>query len=200
MSPSQALEILAEYSPPGEKWPLHCRQAGRVAALLCDGLESAGLTIDRALIESQTLLHDIGRSKTHGLMHGWTGFTLLRSLGHTPQARGCLTHWIKGRSFDEVVAEKVFEPAFVDKVFEALGAEEWCIGDSVVSVADSSVTHTTIVPIAQRHAELIQRYGDSSWVRRAGELAEGHAKHLEQHLKQPVNQLLAQLHGDTMHD
>jgi len=202
VKPTKAREILAEYAPSGESWPRHCQQAGRVAARLCQALTEANpeFNLDCELIESQALLHDIGRCKTHGPLHGWSGYVMLRELGHHAAARGCLTHWIKGRTRNEVLAADFVKDDFVEKVFAELGEFDWSLADSIVSIADSSVAHTTIVPINDRHDELIKRYGDSTWMRRAAELAQQHAQHIEQHLDQPVFSVLSDLFGNTLHE
>jgi putative nucleotidyltransferase with HDIG domain len=190
--------LLEEHSPAGAGWPLHCRQVARVARLVADELAARGARVDPEAVETQALLHDVGRSLTHGPLHGWTGFVLVRARGHPAAARGCLTHWIKGRSADELLHGGRLKPGFVGRVFEAYGSVPWSLQDSVMSFADSSVAHTTIVPLAQRHADLVARYGDSRWMRRAAELAEAHAAEIGAALGFPVARLLEPLHGDCL--
>ena len=175
MTPAEALEVLDAHSPPGENWPLHSRQVAKVAVRLCAALKANGAEADRDVQEVQALLHDIGRSRTHGPLHGWSGYTLLRSLGLGQEGRGCLTHWLKGRSQEETVRTGRFEPDFMARVYGALDPPQWHLGDSIMSVADSSVQHSTIVPLDQRHADLLERYGESEWLRRATELGDEHA-------------------------
>ncbi|HJM39193.1 MAG TPA: HD domain-containing protein [Planctomycetota bacterium] len=199
MSPKQARQILDAHSPPGEGWPLHCRQVAKVTRLVSDSLTAIGANLNSDDLEAQALLHDIGRVQTHGVMHGWAGFTLLRSLGHESVARACLTHWFKGRDESELRASGRLKESFINNLFSALNPPEWTLGDSVISFADSCVKHATIVSLNDRHADLIERYGDSSWMRRANELAVQHGEELSSTLGQPVENLVSPFYGDTLH-
>jgi len=199
MTAARALQILHDHAPAGEPWPLHCQQVAKVAGVLADALADAGHPIDPDLVRAEGLLHDIGRAQTHGPLHGWSGFTLLRALGHTDLARGCLTHWLKGREPHELHADGTLSKEFVDRVFAHLVPQEWSLADSVISLADSSVQHTTIVPWQERHADLIVRYGDSPWIRRTEELAGQHSEHIATALGFPAETLIAPHYGDTLH-
>ena len=197
-TPQQAEQTLIEYSPPGELWPLHCRQVAKVAALVGKELEKQGCSISADGIEAQALVHDIGRSKTHGPMHGWSGFTLLRALGQEDLGRGCITHWLKGRAPEDLLASDQFSPSFVERIFAALNPPEWCLADSVLSFADSCVMHTTIVSLTERHEDLLVRYGDSPWMNKARTLAEAHEHEISLALEFPVEKLVSPYHGDKL--
>ncbi|MCP4092458.1 MAG: HDIG domain-containing protein [Planctomycetes bacterium] len=198
LAPADAERILVEHSPEQEAWPHHCRQVAKVARLIGEALLDQGHSLDVELLTSQALLHDIGRAKTHGPLHGWTGFVMLRDLGFPKSGRGCLTHWLKGRAVDEVRAAKAWKPSLADRAFKALEPTLWELADSVLSFADSSVQHTTIVPVTQRHQDLLDRYGDSSWLRRAAELGEDHGAEITAALGFPVEHLLTPLFGDSV--
>ncbi len=194
LPPEEARRLLRRLAPPDERWPRHCLQVARVARRLGEALRAAGVELDLDLLESQALLHDVGRARTHGPLHGWTGWVLLRSMGHAPEGRGCLTHWLKGRSPEEVVAAG-FRPHVVAQAFAALEPVPWDLADSALSVADSSVRHDVVVPMAERHADLLERYGDSDWLRRHAELGAAHAAAIEEVVGVPLDELLAPLHG-----
>lgn len=53
----------------------------RQAVLIAKRLEKSGYRVNTALVRDGALLHDIGRSATHGLAHGYEGASLLRRLG-----------------------------------------------------------------------------------------------------------------------
>jgi len=193
--------LLDRHAPPDAAWKRHCLQVAKVTDRLCDALTAAGGEIDADALHVQALLHDVGRARTHGPFHGWTGFVLLRSEGVAEAGRGCLTHWLKGRDPEEVLEAPPFRPHIIDQAYAALGGPEgWTLGDSVLSVADSSVRHTTIVSVRSRHHDLLERYGDSRWLRRAEELAHRHADEVAAALGFPVEELLKPLYGDRLDD
>ena len=161
-------------------------------------MEKQECSISADGIEAQALVHDIGRSKTHGPMHGWSGFTLLRALGQEDLGRGCITHWLKGRAPEDLLASNQFSPAFVERIFAVLNPPEWCLADSVLSFADSCVMHTTIVSLAERHEDLLVRYGDSPWMSQARTLAEAHEHEISLALGFPVENLVSPYHGDKL--
>lgn len=196
LGPEQARALLDRHSPDGERWPLHCRQVAKVARALATGLGAQ--RVDADLAEAQALLHDIGRSRTHGPLHGWTGFVLVRAQGFPRAGRGCLTHWLKGREPAELIGAGRLKPGFVARAFAELDAEPWSLQDSVLSLADSCVRDTTIVPLDERHGDLLRRYGDSRWLRRAWELARRHADEVAAGLGCAVEEFLAPLHGDRL--
>lgn len=59
----------------------HCKAVARQAAVLSEVASSKGIVVDMELVKMGSLLHDIGRSKTHGPTHGFVGGKLLRELG-----------------------------------------------------------------------------------------------------------------------
>jgi len=197
LSPACAERLLVNLSPPNEEWPCHCRQVAKVAGVVGAALMEKGHALDLNMLITQALVHDIGRAKTHGPLHGWTGFVMMRARGFEEAGRGCLTHWLKGRSLEEVLTATRWNTSVTESAFEALGPAPWQLSDSVLSFADSSVQHTTIVPIAQRHQDLLERYGDSLWLRRAAELGEQHGEEIAAALGFPVETLLTPLFGDS---
>lgn len=200
MKPDQARRFLARRGNPGEAWVAHSFQVAKVADRLGRALlqQQPDLDLDLDRVYVQALLHDVGRSVAHSPLHGWTGFVLLRARGESDAGRGCLAHWLKGRNRREMVATSDLSQGFVDRVFQSWQPDRWTLTDSLVSVADSSVANTTIVPLAQRHADLYRRYGDSRWLRRAEELALEHSQEIGQHLGRPVDSLLAPLYGQNL--
>lgn len=198
MTPQDAIRLLSERADPGANWVLHSLQVGRVARALGRALEERGFALAPDDLCVQGLLHDVGRSFSHGPFHGWTGYVYLRSRGLGGWGRGCLVHWLKGRDRDELLATSRMPPGFVARVLGELRPPEWTLADSVVSLADSCVRHATIVPYPERHAELLRRYGESRWLRRAWELAEAHARQVEAALDSPLAAALEPLYGDTL--
>lgn len=194
MTPTEAATLLNSHGL-HTPWVRHCHQVAAVADYLAKPLLNAGVALDRDLLACQALLHDIGRSKTHGPGHGWAGYILLRSTGNPEVGRGCLTHWLKGRELNDL--EGHFASDFIGAVDEALQPSSMLPEDIVLSVADSSVQHDCIVPLADRHEDLFERYGRSPWLEKSAALAASHLDWLGEQLDRPAETLLEPLFGTT---
>ncbi|HWQ67634.1 MAG TPA: HDIG domain-containing protein [Methanospirillum sp.] len=60
----------------------HCRVVRDVAVSIVDKIITAGkVTVDRDLVAAGAILHDIGRSRSHGMDHADLGGDICRSLG-----------------------------------------------------------------------------------------------------------------------
>jgi HD domain-containing protein len=193
LPPDQARQVLANHSPTGEVWPAHCRQVARIARMVALSANAAGAEVMPDSCESMALVHDIGRSITHGPLHGWEGFQLMDALGHPGTGRGCLTHWLKGREPEELL-ESGFEMPLIEQAYNSLIPREWQLEDSIVSFADSSVAGAQVVPLQTRHADLSERYGASVWLDRHLELGLQHAQQISDALGHPVTELLKALY------
>jgi uncharacterized protein len=79
-SREQAIGILRENHCP----PVvirHCEVVAELATEIADKLTKKGLKINRDLVEVGALLHDLGRSKAHGVNHGFIGAKIAESAG-----------------------------------------------------------------------------------------------------------------------
>ncbi len=74
------MEILKQ-----EKCPVriieHCKAVAWLSRKIARRLKEQGANVDLRLVEVGALLHDIGRSKTHGVEHGIVGAKILRKRG-----------------------------------------------------------------------------------------------------------------------
>lgn len=59
----------------------HCLSVTRVAMRLAEAFRRRGFDVDLALVEAGALMHDLGRSRTHGVEHGAVGGRLARRMG-----------------------------------------------------------------------------------------------------------------------
>ena len=59
----------------------HCKTVCRIAEEIAQKLLARGYGVDISRVRVGAILHDIGRSKTHGVEHGVVGGALLRSMG-----------------------------------------------------------------------------------------------------------------------
>ncbi len=79
-SPQMALELLSQ-SGCSRRVIAHCKTVTVLAVQIAKACEKKGLNVDIKLVEVGALLHDIGRSETHGVDHVIRGAEIARSLG-----------------------------------------------------------------------------------------------------------------------
>lgn len=143
----------------------HSLKVAWVARKLVMELQKVGIEICPDDAATQAVLHDIGRGDKHGDLHGWEGYQLLREMGYEKQARACLTHWLKGHTFEQALAESFAEHRpTIEQIYREFGPPEMDLADKVVALADSLVAHDTLVTIEERYREAKERYGNSSWL------------------------------------
>ncbi len=63
----------------------HNIKVSEVAVEIATGIEKKGKTVNIELVRIGALLHDIGRSKTHGIWHAVEGANIARELGLDPK-------------------------------------------------------------------------------------------------------------------
>jgi len=74
-TPDECIEILKQ-SGCSEKVILHCKAVRDVAVKIAKKANA-----DVKLVEAGALLHDIGRSKTHGILHATEGVKIAKKIG-----------------------------------------------------------------------------------------------------------------------
>jgi uncharacterized protein len=79
-TPREALELLARVgcTPPVIE---HCKAVSQLAVEFAKRARTKGMNVDIDLVRVGGLLHDIGRSKTHSVDHGFKGGEIASSLG-----------------------------------------------------------------------------------------------------------------------
>ena len=78
-STQMALKLLSR-SGCSSKVIAHCKAVSTLAVQIAKACEKKGLNVDIKLVQVGALLHDIGRSKTHGVDHVVVGAEIARSL------------------------------------------------------------------------------------------------------------------------
>ncbi len=64
----------------------HCLRVRDVAVQIADRIQSAAIVpVDRSLVAAGAVLHDIGRSRTHGMDHGDVGGSICEDLRFSPE-------------------------------------------------------------------------------------------------------------------
>ncbi len=190
MNYEEAVDLLDREAPERPLFVQHSHVVAGVATRIADALREGRQGVERERIRVRAVLHDFGRSRTHGSYHGWVGYAMLRHRGLATFGRGCVTHWLRGLSFEEVVEKGRVRPRFLRRVFDELALPELQLDDLVISVADFSVAHTTVVPLEERERDLVVRYGESRWLRRNAEQARAQRAELERLMGRPFAEVV----------
>jgi uncharacterized protein len=109
--------------------------------------------VDKNLIEVGSILHDIGRTETHGFNHALKGGKILRQRGFSEKlARICETHILGG--LDKEDAKEFDLP---EKDYLPITLEE-----KIICLADKLIAGTKEVSIEERFNRWFSKYGKSS--------------------------------------
>ncbi len=136
-SREQAIGLLRQYhcSPIVIR---HAEEVAKLALEIADKLEQENVEVNRDLIEAGALLHDLGRSKTHGVDHGVVGAKLAESAG-LPESVVRIIRRHVGGGITAKVAEAFGWP---NDIYVPLTLEE-----KIVSYADKLIDQSKRVPI-----------------------------------------------------
>ena len=116
----------------------HCLAVSKQAVKLAKSLQERGYDVDLQFVETAGLLHDIGRSVTHGIRHGIGGANMLKD--YPRYARVCERHIGAGIGKDE--AKKLGLPArdYIPRTLEEeiiAHADNMTEGSKVVSIDET---------------------------------------------------------------
>jgi uncharacterized protein len=89
MTRKKALDLLRSARVP-DNVIKHSEKVSEVALEIGRKLKAKGEKVDLNFLECGALLHDIGRSKSHGVLHGIEGAKILRK--YPKYARVCKVH------------------------------------------------------------------------------------------------------------
>jgi uncharacterized protein len=152
-----------------------------VAALLGRALTEAGMPLYLPLIEAGALLHDLGKTPCLGTTqnHALWGAEIISGLGYPEVAQVVLEH-----------VNLAPDPGDPRLVREA----------EVVNYADKRVLHARVVPLRERFADLMERYGRTPEARVRIAAIAAQARLLEEKLFAPLSLSpadLLQVNGDA---
>ena len=103
ISYEEAYSLLKEYGN-GASWTKHCFAVSSLATYLSN-IFTSRYPVNIEFVQTASLLHDIGRFKTHDpILHGVEGYKLLAELGYTDEAFICASHILYG--LNAIEAEK----------------------------------------------------------------------------------------------
>ena len=117
--------------------------------------------IDAEVVEAGALLHDIGRTKTHGIDHGYRGYMLMRDANIDERVARCaLAHVLGGFDKDDIKHE--FPTDAREEIKISLMPKS--IEEKIVCLADKNAEGTMQVTTKKRFSRWFKKYGKSNFL------------------------------------
>jgi len=167
-----ALRLLSE-SGCSKRVIAHCKAVSALAVKFAEVCEKKGLDVDVYLVEVGALLHDIGRSKTHGINHSIVGVEIAQSLDLPESIVSIIGRHIGGGITAEEAKEldwpvKDYLPTTLEEKLVTY-ADKLIEGHKVVPLRKTlykfsrelGKNHPAIDRIIRLHEELVPLIGDS---------------------------------------
>ena len=146
---SEAISLLKE-SGCDEKVIKHSIAVSKLALKIAKKLKKKGYNVNLNFIEIASLLHDIGRAKTHGIKHGIEGAKILRKRkGFEKFAKVCERHIGAGIKKEEASKLGLPKRDFMPKTLE----------EKVIAHADNLIFYDKEVPIEKTIEKLKKELG-----------------------------------------
>ncbi|MBD3186939.1 HDIG domain-containing protein [Candidatus Bathyarchaeota archaeon] len=161
----QALQILTDLHL-RENIVAHSKVVRDIAMKIVDELKDARElpSINLDVINAAALLHDIGRTKTHGIEHGYIGGLMLRDMGVDERVVRCtMTHVLGGFTLDEI--KKEFPEKIGNTVNESLIPKT--LEEKIVCLADKHAIGRFKVPLKKRFGRWFRKHGRTQFLIRA---------------------------------
>lgn len=134
-------------------------------------IESNGHKVNLSILEAGALLHDVGRIKTNGILHGVVGGQILRKLGICEEvARIVETHVLGGISPREGKNLGFPSGDFRPKTVE----------EKICCYADKLTKGSVYVTLEERFGYWMQKYGNTPEIMKSLK----HARRIEKYIKQ----------------
>lgn len=159
LTPDKCIRILADVGC-SEEVIKHCTAVAEVAVKIAKKAISArpktplAADIDLALVEVGALLHDIGRSRTHGIMHGIEGSRLANELGLPREIISIIERHIgAGLTAEEAQKAGLTPIDYVPRTVE----------EKIVAHADTLIAHH----VKQRVSEAVEKLNAEGHTRAA---------------------------------
>jgi uncharacterized protein len=149
-SSQMALRLLSE-SGCSKRVIAHCKAVSALAVKFAEACESKGLDVDVNLVEVGALLHDIGRSKTHGVNHVIVGVEIAKSLNVPESIVSIIERHVGGG----ITADEAKELGWPVKDYLPTTLEE-----KLVTYADKLIEGLRVVPIERTIEQLSRKLGE----------------------------------------
>ncbi len=148
-SSQKAVNLLSEVGC-SKKVIAHCKAVSALAVKFAEACEKKGLNVDVNLVEIGALLHDIGRSKTHGVDHAAVGVEIARSLNLPESIVSIIECHIGGG----IAADEAKELGLPIKDYFPKTLEE-----KLVAYADKLIEGSRVVPIERTIEHFSRKLG-----------------------------------------
>ena len=126
----------------------HSLKVAEKALEIASNIKKVKVDID--LVEIGALLHDIGRSKTHGFKHANIGGKILRERGFPPElARICETHILGGLDKEDATTVGLDFKDYLPQTIE----------EKIICLADKYMAGTKEVTIEERFQKWFSKFG-----------------------------------------
>jgi len=146
-----ALNLLSE-SGCSKRVIAHCKAVSALAVKFAEACEKKGLNVDVNLVEVGALLHDIGRSKTHGINHVIVGVEIAKSLNLPESIVSIIERHVGGG----ITADEAKELGWPVKDYVPTTLEE-----KLVTYADKLIEGLRVVPIEKTLLNLSRELGEN---------------------------------------
>ena len=150
-SSQTALSLLSE-SGCSNRVIAHCKAVSALAVKFAEACKNKGLTVDVNLVEVGALLHDIGRSKTHGVNHVIVGVEIAKSLNLPESVVSIIERHVGGG----ITADEAKELGWPVKDYLPTTLEE-----KLVAYADKLIKGLRVVPIEKTLLNLSRELGEN---------------------------------------
>jgi len=150
-SSQMALKLLFECGC-SERVVAHCKAVSALAVKFAKACENKGLSVDVNLVEVGALLHDIGRSKTHGVNHVIVGVEISKSLNLPESIVSIIECHVGGG----ITADEAKELGWPVKDYLPTTLEE-----KLVTYADKLIEGLRVVPIEKTLLNLSRDLGEN---------------------------------------
>ena len=149
-SPQTALKLLSEAGC-SQRVIDHCKAVSALAVQFAEACKNRGLDVDVDLVEVGALLHDIGRSKTHGVDHAVVGVEIAKSLSLPKPIVSIIERHVGGG----IDAEEAKELGLPMKNYFPTTLEE-----KLVAYADKLIEGNRVVPIERTIEQISEKLGE----------------------------------------
>ena len=126
--------------------------------------------VNKDLVEIGALLHDVGRSKTHGFKHALIGGKILKERGLPDTlVRICETHILGGLDKEDAKFVGIPEKDYLPKTLE----------EKIICIADKLTIGSKEVTIEQRFSKWFSKYGKTKLLLKSKKRIEEMHKEIE---------------------